>query len=273
MDPLISTGDLDGGAVGVMDAAPADPGDADPEDDTDAAAASGSREDATVDVRPEVDAPVPDPDGCNGAVAPRNGLVSYYSFDQIDVVSDINGVHGAAKGVVWKAGRQGLAVAFVPASSPEISVPSYFANNIGPAVTVAAWVRAVEWTGQRRIVQKGGAVLQYGLFVDSGKLEFAVTTGATITADTSAPPADRWVHVAGSYDGAMVRIFVNGVQVGSTRANGPIKMTDGDLFFGTASSTSPESERWNGLIDEVALYARALGPAEIKALACGAVVR
>jgi hypothetical protein len=71
----------------------------------------------------------------------------------------------------------------------------------------------------------------------------------------------------------MVRLYVNGEQAGATAATGAIQPASGGGFIGAASAGSPEAERWNGLIDEVALYSRPLAAAEVKALACGAFVR
>jgi hypothetical protein len=69
-------------------------------------------------------------------------------------------------------------------------------------------------------------------------------------------PLNAWSHVAGTYDGVTVRLYVNGVQVASQAQNGAVL-------------TSAESVRiglgWSGLIDDVRIYNRALAASEIQA--------
>ncbi|MEZ5962932.1 MAG: LamG domain-containing protein [Planctomycetota bacterium] len=72
-----------------------------------------------------------------------------------------------------------------------------------------------------------------------------------------------WTHVAGTYDGAMVRLFVNGVEVASTPATGDIVNTGNTLRIGNGDLSSPGIEEWNGEIDEVRLWPFARTAAEI----------
>jgi hypothetical protein len=70
---------------------------------------------------------------------------------------------------------------------------------------------------------------------------------------------NTWKHVAMSYDGTTLRLYVGGVLVGS--AAGAHTTTNNPLLFGR---WTPASEYWNGLIDEVRLYSRVLSQAEIQ---------
>ena len=65
-----------------------------------------------------------------------------------------------------------------------------------------------------------------------------------------------------TYDGATVRLFVNGVQVSSTSASGPIAVSTGVLRLGAAPDGS---DFFRGLIDDVRIYNRALTAAQIQA--------
>jgi hypothetical protein len=85
-------------------------------------------------------------------------------------------------------------------------------------------------------------------------------TPATIYG-TSAVPANSWTHLAATYDGAMVRLYVNGVQVSSHAQTGAISSSanpvqiGGDTIYG---------QYFQGRIDEVRIYNRALSQAEIQ---------
>ena len=77
----------------------------------------------------------------------------------------------------------------------------------------------------------------------------------------TANPVNAWTHVALTYDGATLRLFVNGTQVASRATTGAIQTTDNPLWIG---GNSPYGEYFTGLIDEVRVYNRALTQAEIQ---------
>jgi hypothetical protein len=68
--------------------------------------------------------------------------------------------------------------------------------------------------------------------------------------------------LAGTYDGANVRVYVNGVLAGTTAAAGAVGATVSPLRIG---GNAVWGEYFNGLIDEVRVYNRALTAPEIQA--------
>jgi Concanavalin A-like lectin/glucanases superfamily len=79
---------------------------------------------------------------------------------------------------------------------------------------------------------------------------------------TDPVPVDRWSDIAVTYDGAVIRLYVNGRQVSSYEATGPIQVTGNPLWIG---GNQPYGEHFHGLIDEVRVYSRALRAEEIVA--------
>ena len=75
-------------------------------------------------------------------------------------------------------------------------------------------------------------------------------------------PVNTWTHLAATWDGTTVRIYVNGVQVASKAIGQTILTTNGSLRFG---GNSVWGEYFNGKIDEVRVYKRALSQSEIQA--------
>jgi hypothetical protein len=70
---------------------------------------------------------------------------------------------------------------------------------------------------------------------------------------------DTWYHIAVSYDGSMLRLFLDG-QLESRVARTLNTMLDGNgLTFGSR----PGSQKWQGQLDEIMIFNRALEPAEI----------
>jgi hypothetical protein len=59
-------------------------------------------------------------------------------------------------------------------------------NNPVRAFTLAAWVNAADWGGNRRILQKGNTDNQYRLLAEAGVLKFHLSGVDTLTA--SLPP-------------------------------------------------------------------------------------
>ena len=75
-------------------------------------------------------------------------------------------------------------------------------------------------------------------------------------------PLNAWSHLAATYDGATLRLFVNGAQVGSRAVTGALLTSTGALRIG---GNSIWGEFFQGRIDEVRIYNRALTAAEIQA--------
>ena len=87
--------------------------------------------------------------------------------------------------------------------------------------------------------------------------------GTTLHADAQqADPVDSWTHVAATYDGTMLRLYVNGTRVSSRAKTGAILKTTDPLWIG---GSRPYGEYFHGLIDEVRVYERALKPSEVRA--------
>ncbi len=79
---------------------------------------------------------------------------------------------------------------------------------------------------------------------------------------TAQVAASTWTHLAATYDGANIRIFVNGTQAATVAQTGAITTSTGVLHIG-GNAIWPE---WfQGLIDEVRIYNRALSATEIQA--------
>src|SRR5262249_22909287 len=84
----------------------------------------------------------------------------------------------------------------------------------------------------------------------------------TITSGTSALGVNTWTHLALTYDGATLQLYVNGVQVSSTARTGAISTSTGQLQIG---GDSIFGQHFAGIIDEVRVYNIALSAAQIRA--------
>ncbi|HEV8545052.1 MAG TPA: LamG-like jellyroll fold domain-containing protein, partial [Candidatus Limnocylindrales bacterium] len=80
----------------------------------------------------------------------------------------------------------------------------------------------------------------------------------------------RSTHLAATYDGSLLKLYVDGVLEASVPAAGPLKASAEPLVIGDAGAgcraAFPGRTQFDGLIDEVALYGRALDASEVQAI-------
>jgi hypothetical protein len=179
---------------------------------------------------------------------------------------------GAAQ---WTAGYFGGGLNF-DGSTGRVDVHDAASLEPANAVTVTAYVNASGSPGSfKYIVAKGASscsAASYGLYTGpSGGLVFYVSQNAgtsfTRSADAGVGVWDgNWHFVVGTYDGANVRLYVDGAPVGSaTPLSGPIGYglpTGNDLFFGHYDGCSGLDFR--GSVDEPTVWSRALSPSEVQ---------
>lgn len=152
-------------------------------------------------------------------------------------------------------------------------------NPQGNALTVAAWIRPDSFPGNSRdgrIVSKAsGTAEDDHIFMlstfgvgDETRLRGRIGVGGqttTVIADAGALDVDEWYHVAMTYDGTAIRLYVDGVEVGATPLSGPIEV---DANVPTAAGNQPQGTRpFDGLIDNIQIVERALAQSEIATLA------
>ena len=138
--------------------------------------------------------------------------------------------------------------------------------NLGAAMTLEAWIQpTAAQSGWRTIVQR--EVDAYFLNASTaaaacGPPAAAHSGGATVfVSGPTASPVNAWTHVALTYDGTILQLYVNGVQAASQARTGSIQASSNPLRIG---GNSPYGEYFQGLIDEVRIYNRALTQAEIQ---------
>jgi hypothetical protein len=85
---------------------------------------------------------------------------------------------------------------------------------------------------------------------------------------TNPIPVNTWTHVAGTYTGSRLNVWVNGVLAGSRLVSGTTCANNEPLAVGAKNDTALGllEAFWDGQLDDVRVYARALPASEIAGL-------
>ena len=81
----------------------------------------------------------------------------------------------------------------------------------------------------------------------------------------------QWRHICGTYDGHYIRLYLNGVVDANTPYSGSITTNDQRVCIGRNQETS-NKRYWDGLIDDVRVFNRALNESEIGIVRDGGTV-
>jgi hypothetical protein len=198
------------------------------------------------------------------------GPVAAYGFNEGNgnSVGDSsgNGHTGTISGAAWTTqGKFGNALSF-DGVNDWVTVNSSSLLNLTNAMTVEAWVFPTTSSGARNVLIKEGVNRDtYNLYSRSGGGKSEIYTfigGENRSAESTAVAANVWTHIAGTYDGAVLRLYINGVEVAANNlASGSILTSNNPLRIG---GNSIWGEFFQGRIDEIRIYNRALTQAEIQ---------
>jgi chitodextrinase len=198
-----------------------------------------------------------------------SGLVASYAFDEGTgtTVNDSSG-HGNAgtvSGTTWtSSGIFGGALVFNGTTSL-VTVPDSSSLRLTNGMTLEAWVNPSSATPSwRDVIYKGND----NYYLEASSDQGLPTGGGTFGGASrnvfggGALPTGSWTHLAFTYDGSTLRLYANGVQVGSQAATSPITVSSNPLQIG---GDSLYGQKFAGKIDEVRVYDGALTASQIQA--------
>ena len=197
-------------------------------------------------------------------------LVASYSFDAGSgpTLADISGRGhaGTISGATWSAaGKNGGALSF-DGVNDWVTVADSSALDLTTAMTLEAWVRPTSTNRWRTVAlkeQTGNLV--YALYGNnSGQRASAnLWLGSSEKEARSAGQlaANTWTHLAATYDGATIRVYVNGALSGSTATTGSMPASTGPFRIG---GNAVWDEFFAGQLDDLRLYNRALSATEVQ---------
>lgn len=236
-----------------------------------------------------------------GCTNPPSDMITWWDGDSIvgTTAEDIQGSNDGAlpNGVLITSGKVGDAFSFN--GSNYMIAESSIINGF-EELTIDMWVKPSLNYGYRLQAIAGiqtfhaGLTDATGFYTDQsnqGQISFRINTLSGIAstrgfADYGVPP-DQWTHIAGTYDGSTLKLYINGElvpnqgnNIGSTSINGngsilqgPIQLSEApNLYFAVSTShwrafaNDFPKFSFYGEIDEVEIFDRALTQPEIQAI-------
>ena len=207
----------------------------------------------------------------NGIDPGTDNLVAHYKLDGDVLDSSGNGNDGTIVGdPVFVEGVVGNALDLDGDGDYVDCGNSALFNMETNQMTVATWVTirsvAHQWGA---LVAKGEHAWRLGNASNDPIFHFGINYGGmsdtTYFNGITAVGYDEWHHVAGVFDGATMMIYLDGVLDNSVPTTETIGINDANMLIGE----NPEAtgRYWDGIVDEVYIYSRALSDLEIQFLA------
>lgn len=205
----------------------------------------------------------------------EKGLVAYWKFDegQGDIAFDETENHNDGELLChgegcsppeWVKGRVGYAFHF-DGVDDYINAGNKSSLNITGAITVVLWAKPQPMLGNGDLITKAGAyILEWDTALESitgqgFQLYLEIATGGNFRELQRNIAFGQWIHIVFTYDAAQkkTRCYLNGEFVNDYSDSGNIATSENNLLIGSY---------FNGFIDEVYIYNRALTEDEIRAI-------
>lgn len=218
------------------------------------------------------------------AIAQKDALVLYYTFDENsgDTVEDLsgNGNDGAINGAEWGAGKYGSALTFVRADRDFVLVEDDSTLNPTAEISYMAWFVSENYTNANGIISKytgAGNQRSYNFRLHHtlpNALSTEVTSNgawqpgvsATDVHSTTILNDGQWHHGTITFKaGDFLRMYVDGELVDESAAGATESLFDNNTPMRIGVDFNDEDKRFfDGSIDEVAVFNRALTEEEIQ---------
>ena len=203
-----------------------------------------------------------------GFTPPNTGLVAAYSFDggSGPTLADVSGTgnNGTISGATWSTQGHSAGALSFDGVNDIVTVADAPSLDLTTGMTLEAWVRPTVVTNWRTVLLKEQpGQLVYGMYANNNgnrPSAHAFVGGDRELRGAARLTANVWTHLAATYDGATLRIFVGGSQSATLAVSGSILTSNNPLRIG---GNTIWSEWFSGLIDDVRIYNRALTAGEI----------
>jgi hypothetical protein len=127
--------------------------------------------------------------------------------------------------------------------------------------TLSAWIRPDGINPDKSFLGQNG-LIEFGIDTSTSQIDLWTSSGGSLTANAQLP-LSKWSHVVAVGDGTSLRIYVNGVEVGSGGSVTASYGSNSGIFKIGEGVLSSSGTYFDGRFDDVRVYGRALCPEEI----------
>ena len=199
----------------------------------------------------------------------ENGLQAFYNLSDLSDASGNGNTLTNIGGVTFGSGKIGSSAIFNAAGYGGKHLATSVSGGPGSGLTVSMWVKVISNSLPGSLIQ-AVAGDQSGWFIAfdgaSSRLVYLAGSGAwDVVEQFGSPLSDNvWYHIVKRADASGVKMYINGVEAANWANN---TWTSAPIELGHyAYHSGNRDESWNGSIDSVGIWNRALTEAEVAAL-------
>lgn len=206
------------------------------------------------------------PDVVNSTLVVPRGLVSYYSFDG-NANDSVSGYNGTVYGSTLATGTKG-----VINTAYSFNGSSNYVNISGSlnatSYTISVWFKTIAISPDTNVGQKivmiqrvsGSTKFCLQMRNNQPELMWADSSPSLVELSTGVTTNDgAWHHFVGTTDGTVFNVYLDGVLKNTNSSSSLTSLFTGMYIGANASSNA----FFNGSIDDIRIYNRALSPDEI----------
>ena len=204
------------------------------------------------------------------------GLVAYYRMNEgsggttVNSATATTGIDGVLlNSPSWTASpvQFGANALSFDGTNDNISIPDNNTLDISAAITLEAWCYATKNTGVQNVISKSSNTANNGYIfprTDNGWSSAVIyfhIAGGWRTLSAPYPSLNAWHHLAATYDGSSIKLYINGVLSASMPQTGTITTNGNPLVLGNQTGFA---EYFGGYADEMRVWNVARTQAEIQ---------
>jgi len=211
---------------------------------------------------------------------PTDGLVAWYPFNGNANDESGNGQHGSMTDIQIVEDRYDTPNAAFEfnGSSSFVQVESTPSLSVSSAYTLSAWFNNHNWSfdapiDEHAIVSKvynggysGGYEIYTGGEYGAGMLRHIGNINGNFGPWTAGLAELTWYHVVASFNGSIIEVYINGESVATQNRSGSLQTSSTPLRIGRRGGAGSFNSWFQGIIDDVGIWNRALTNEEILAL-------
>ena len=191
-------------------------------------------------------------------------MVSYWKFDEGSgtiAYDSIGTNHGTIYGATWTTGQVDRALSF-DGEDDYVDIPDNNLVRNRSALTISVWFKiAPSETKFKWLFEKTHASSGFSL-ESPWRLSPNFDVDNTLAGSVATLLTETWYHAALTLDGSTARTYLNGAEVDSRYFSTSVPDNSDPIIIGRRIS-GYEAAAFKGIIDEVAIYNRALSACEI----------